>query len=440
MRERLVIVAVAMAAAPAGLFLAAPSSHGDIVGITPQPPGFPWESTTVASAWGLLAALAVCVGARRVADALFVGGIAAVVLLVVSISSAPPTVLTTVAAGVLLGAALQLARAADSRSCAVAVVIGAVVGILVAPLLARVRADGFGGPRRYADFLPSGQVSGTSTVDLGAAVLGTLSMLVLIACLVTRWRTTVAAPARGPILGAAALVVGGALVHWWFLRFISDSLRDETRTGLHTFYGGYVLLGLAVVAAMVHVGRTSLVWVAAAASTTAIATDGTTSGGAAVASMTVVLVAVAANVTTTVLRRTATDHRARGVVIAVVLLAVFSATQFVTEEPWAVVPILLGPFGVPVVVTMAIAAAVVAGRPEPATVVGALALLVLTRLTTGTDFGWTSYTPLSDGAGFDGIASSPSSTPQTVAALIALGLCGVVAAVLARRPTASRQF
>ncbi|MBE7163533.1 MAG: hypothetical protein INR72_20020, partial [Williamsia herbipolensis] len=199
MRERLVIVAVAMAAAPAGLFLAAPSSHGDIVGITPQPPGFPWDSTTVASAWGLLAALAVCVGARHVADALFVGGIAAITLLVVSIGSAPPTVVTAVAAGILLGAALQLARAADSRSCAVAVVIGAVVGILVAPLVARIRADGFGGPRPYADYLPPEQESGSVTVDLGAAALGFLSMVVLVACLVTRWRTTVATSARGPL-------------------------------------------------------------------------------------------------------------------------------------------------------------------------------------------------------------------------------------------------
>ncbi len=434
MRDRLAILGVAFAAAPAGLFLAAPSRTGEIVGFTAEPPGFPWGSATTATAWGLLAALAVCVGARRIADALFVGGIAAITVLVVGISSSPPILLTAVAAGVLLGSAVQISRANGGRAATVAAVAGAMVGIFLAPILARMRAGVSDRPRRYADYIPSsGLLADTTVVEVGTAVLAAIGMVVLLACLVPRRRETITASSRRIVLGAGALVVGGALVHWWFLRFISASLRDETRTGLHTFYGGYVLLALAVVGALAFRRHGGLIVVAAAASTVAVATDGATATGAALAAVTATLVSLSSVVTATVLWRTPAHERARGVPIAVVVLILFTATQFITDGLWQGVPVLLGPFGVPVVVAMALTAAVVAGDPAPVTVVGALALLTLTRLTTGSDFGWTAYTPLTDGVGFDGITGDPESTAQTVVAVLALGVCLVVAVILTRR-------
>ncbi len=368
------------------------------------------------------------------ADALFLGGIAAITLLVIGISSSPPTLLTAAASGVLLGAALQLARSRSDHGATVATVAGAVLGIVLASMLARLRADGAERPRRYADFVPStGFFADTTVIDVGAVALAAIGVVVLVACLVSRWRDTIDASARRSVLGAGALVIGCALVHWWFLRFISDSLQDETTTGLHTFFGGYVLLGLAVVGAVTVRGRRGLIWVATAASTIALATDGAVTTGAALTALTAILVVGGALGTTVVLRGTQAPERIRGVPIAVAVLAVFAATQFITDGFWEGVPVLVGSFGVPVVVAMAITAAVIAGRPDPATVVGALALLTLTRLTTGGDFGWTAYTPLTDGIGFDGITGDPESTSQTVVALIALATCLVAAVVLARR-------
>ena len=434
MRERLTSGGLAIAAAPAALLLTAPSRTGEIVGLTAQSPGFPWGSAATATAWGSLAALAVCVGARRVADALFVGGIAAVTLLVIGLGSSPPTLLTAVAGGALLGAAVQLSRVGPGRGATLAPVAGAVVGILLAPMIARLRAGGLDRPRRYADHLPSsGLFAETTVVDVGTAVLAALGMVIVLACLLTRRRDAIDASPRGPVLVAGAIVVSCALVRWWFLRFISASLRDETRTGLHTFYGGYVVLGLAVVAALFLRRREGLMLVAAAASTVALVTDGAVTTGATLAAVTAVLVVGGAVGTTTVLRRTPSAERARGVSIAVAVLALFTATQFVTDGFWEGVPVLVGSFGVPVVVAMAITAAVTAGGPDPAAVVGALALLTLTRATTGSDFGWTAYTPLTDGIGFDGITGDPESTAQTVVAMTALAACLVVAVVLARR-------
>lgn len=434
MRERLIVVGLAIAAAPGGMYLAAPSRDGVIVGFTAEPPGFPWGSATTATAWGLLAALAVCVGARRVADALFPGGIAAITLLVIGISSSPPTLLTAVAAGLLLGSAVQLARASNGHGPTAAAAAGTVLGIVLAPMLARLRADGVDRPRRYADFVPStGFFADTTVIDVVAVVLATIGMVVLVACLVSRWRDTIDTSARRSVLGAGAVVIGCALVHWWFLRFISDSLQDETNTGLHTFYGGYVLLGLAVVGALTIRGHAGLIWVAAAASTIALATDGAVTTGTALTALTAILVAGGALGTATVLRRTPTAERVRGVPIAIAILTVFTATQFVTDGFWQGAPVLVGSFGVPVVVAMAVTAAVVAGKPDQATLIGGLALLTLTRLTTGGDFGWTAYTPLTDGIGFDGITGDPESTAQTVVAMTALLASLGFAVVLTRR-------
>ncbi|WP_299569700.1 hypothetical protein [uncultured Williamsia sp.] len=440
MTERRVSIPVGLAAgvasAVAGLFLAAPSRTGDIVGLSAQPPGFPWGSTTTASAWGLLAALAMCVGARRVADAVFAGAVAAVVLLVVGISSSPPTLLTAVAAGVLLGAALQLSRTVSGHSALVAATAGVVAGVLLAPMLARLRAGLPSGNRRYADYLPgdSALLVGDSTVvEVGAVSLAVLAVAVLAALCLRGWRDPIGGTSRVVVLTSAGMVVGCVLTQWWFLRFLSSSLRDESSTGLHTFYGGYVVVGMTLVAALVHRETTGLMWVAAAAATVAVSVDGTTASGIDLAAVTALLVVVAAVATTVVTRRDALPRKTRGVPIAVAVLGVFTATQFLSGDLSAAVPALVGPFGVPVAVTIALTAAVMANHPEPSAVVGAVALLTLLRLTTGSDFGWTSYTPLTDASGFDGLTATPPSAARTAVGFIAIATCFVVAVVLARR-------
>ncbi|GAA2060569.1 hypothetical protein [Williamsia deligens] len=431
---RWTVLGVAIAAVPAGLFLTAPSRGSQIVGLTAEPPGFPWGSSTTASAWGLLAALAVCVGARRVADALFVGAVAAITLLVITIGSAPPALLIAVAAGALLGAVLQLSQAHPGRGTVVVAVIGATIGIVVAPQLARFRAGESGGNRPYADYIPSsGIMADTTVVDLGAGVLAVLAMILLTIGCAPAWRQQIEGAPRTAVVTTSVIVVGCALTHWWLLRYISESLRDTETSGLHTFYGGYVVVGLALVAAIVHPGAARLLWVAAAAGSVALATDGSTGSGTDLAAVTAALVVVAAVVTAIVLRRSPADERTRGVPIAVAVLTAFAATQFITDELWSVIPILVGPFGVPVVLAMAITAATVSIDVDQATVVGGVALLALLRPSTGTDFGWTAYTPLSDGIGFDGISSSPESPAQTAVALVALVACFAAAVSLSRR-------
>lgn len=436
MRDRLFIAALLVAAAVSGLFLAAPSRTGEVVRFAPESPGFPWGSPTTATAWGLLAALAVCVGARRVADALFVGAVAAVTLLVAAISTAPPTLLCAVTAGVLLGAAAQVGRARPGYAAPVATMTGVVAGILVAPMLAGLRAGLPTGNRRYADYIPSSRlllVGDTSLVDVVACVLAVLAVAVLVIFRVRAWREQISGPPRAGVAGAAGIVVACALTQWWFVRFIASSLRDETSTGLNTFYGGYVVVGLTLLAALVHRGPGGLVWVGAAAATVAVATDGTSASGADVATVTALLVVVASVATTLVARRDAQWRRGRGVPIAIAVLTVFTAAQFLDGDLSTAIPALIGPFGVPVALTIALVVAAMATSPDQSAVVGAAALLTLLRVTTGGGFGWTSYTPLSDASGFDGLTAGPPSTAQTVVAVVALGSCLAVGVVLARR-------
>ncbi|MGZ8177663.1 hypothetical protein ACXVUM_06985 [Williamsia sp. SKLECPSW1] len=340
------------------------------------------------------------------------------------------------AAGLLLGSAIQVSRTRTGRAAGLAVVIGAVTGILVAPMLAGLRAGLPTDNRRYADYIPSPSVwlVGDSTlVDLGACLLAVFAVAALVAGRMRAWRDEITTPSRAGIVGAAGIVLVGVLTHWWFLRFLSDTVTDTETTGLHTFDGGYVAVGIVLVLAVGLRGPGRLLWVAAAASVVAIAADGTTTSGATVALVTAVLVTVAAALTVVVIRRSPPADRARGVPIAVAILTACTATQFITDGFWSATPALVGAFGVPVVLTIAVAAAVVSTEPDQAVVVGAVGVLTLLPSSTGTDFGWTSYTPLSDGPAFDGITGETPATSQTVVAVLILVACCVAAIAVARR-------
>lgn len=436
MRDRLTVVALAIVAIITGVFLAAPTHGGEIIGLTADPPGFPWGSTGVAIAGGLVGALAVCVGARRILEASVVGAVAAVALLIAVAIAALPAIAITVAAGVVLGSALQLARTVPGRAADLAVVTGAVVGVIVAPMLSAVRAELADGPRRYADYVPheSGLLAtGGARVDAIAAAVAVIGVAVVVVANRSRFAEHLVRPPLSSIVATVGIVIAGALTEWWFRRFLSETLADNETTGLHTFHGGYVAIGLVLVTALVLRGRGRLLWIAAAAGTVAIATDGTSAKGWSLTIVTTILLVVAAIVTALVVRRSPPLDRARGVPIAVAVLAAFAATQFITDEFWSVVPALVGAFGVPVAVAMAVAAAVVATVPDQATVVGAIAVLTLLRLTTGTDFGWTAYTPLSDASGFDGITGETVTTSQAAVGVIVLTACFATAISLSRR-------
>ncbi|MGU3291315.1 hypothetical protein [Williamsia sp. M5A3_1d] len=439
-RDRTQIAAtasVAVIALIAGGVLTAPTAKGDVFGFSATPPGFPFDSTPTAIALGGLIAVTVATAARRAGVALIGMGAGAVVLVVAALLDPPPAI-GTVGAGAALGGAVALASTIGRRAALTAIVAGFAVGSYAITALSSIRRHEPTGNRSYADYLPSKgsytQFAGDRVLVVGAALV-VAAVIVLAVLHRRRFAESLQHPPLPSVAMAAGTSVAGALVFWWFLRWISSAMSDST--GLHTFLGGYVLAGIAVLIALVTPGRSGAIWLAAVAVVAAHGADGTTASGATMAVVIAALVGVGAVSAVVLARGSRPSAGPRLLVAGLVVLAILTATQFLDGDLSAAVPVLAGAFVVPAVVGAVLVAAV-RGRtsPDGAIVIGALLLLPLLTRTTGASVGWTAYTPLTDSDGFDGfggLSYSSATTTGIVAAVATIAVCAVAAVVLLRR-------
>lgn len=438
--DRVSIAATASAAivgAVAGAVLTEPTAGGDMFGFSVDPPGFPLDSTPTAIAVGGLVALAVVSASRRIRVAIVGMTLGAVILVGAALFDAA-AVVGTIGAGSVLGGIVAITRTDPRRSAFTGTVAGFVLGSFVVPALGTIRRREAPTPRRYADYLPS---RGSVTVFAGDWVLVVGAALVVIAVVLLavtlrpRLSESIRRPPARPAAIAAMVLVAGALVFWWFLRWISSSMTSAT--GLHTFLGGYLLVAVAIVVAVAIPGRRGLVWLAAVAAVASHGADGASASGVVEAAVIAGLIALGATVA--ILTSGRDDGRRAPAVVcaALIALTILTASQFLDGDTSSMIPAFAGIFLVPVVVGATLVAAVRGdARPHGATVVGALVALPLLTRTTGTSAGWTAYTPLTDAEGFSGfgdLSYAATTTTAIVSAVITTSVCAVCALVLLRR-------
>ncbi|MGJ0118577.1 hypothetical protein ACQ7HM_05155 [Williamsia sp. MIQD14] len=440
--NRLGIACVAVIGVVAGAVLTAPTARGDVFGFSASLPGFPYDSSPTAIALGGLLALVVAVVPGRVGIALAGMGAGATVLVVAALLDTPPAIVTA-GAGAALGGAVALASTIGVRAALAAIVAGFVVGGYAVPALARIRLREPSTPRRYADYLPSDgsytRFAGDAVLVIGAGLV-VVASVVLAVTLRRRFAEPVERPPVPSVGIAAAATVGGALVFWWFLRWISSAVSDST--GLHTFLGGYVLAAGAVAIAVLTPGRRGLIWLAAVAVVAAHGADGTTANGMTMAVVLAALVAFGAAVAFALSRESASTGSSRLVVVGVVLLTFLTATQFLDGDLSAAIPVIAGGFVVPAVAGWVLTASVRgATPPDGAVVIGALVALPLLTRTTGASVGWTAYTPLTDSDGLDGfggLSYSAATNTGIISAVVTTAVCAAAAVVLSRRSATTR--
>ncbi|WP_435277712.1 hypothetical protein [Rhodococcus yananensis] len=408
----------------AGVVLAAPSeeTYVDAIGFGG---GSLSDADVTAVAVGAVAAVLVAMLCRRRRQVVTVLLLGCVLTGVVALPGAwsHDIHFATIGAGLLLGGLSVLCLGPQRLQRQTALSGAVVAGLCTAVPIAEYREFAAAVPGRYAEYVAVSEQP-ANPVWLWAAVLVVAALVAASVSgaldpagdAVARWDI------REPVVGAVLSVV--AVVLYWSLdRALYSSTNDA---GGGRWWFGVVVVPVVIVAALWLRQRTGMVLLAGAA--LFVSLRDAEKWVPAVWPMLLVPVVLVAFGTWLARRRPIP-------LAGIALLALCAASAVFERSPWDTVHMAAMLFGVPFAAAYTIVAALPSTAPVTAT---SLALPAVMSLPLMVEFGWTSYTPLTDDTGWTAYSSAPSGpsawTVLSVSvSVVSLLACGAAMAWLQHR-------